>query len=51
MQKVAKVEEGQFTDQSVKDIAKLASNNQEADRTTLGKWHPDSSSYEQVAYE
>ena len=51
VQKVAKVEEGQFTDQSVKDIAKLASNNPEADTTTLGKWHPDSSSYEQVAYE
>ena len=51
VQKVAKVEEGQFTDQSVKDIAKLASNNPKADTTTLGKWHPDSSSYEQVAYE
>ncbi|GAB2027559.1 hypothetical protein [Lactovum odontotermitis] len=51
VQKVVKVENGQFTDWSVKDIAQLASKNSDADTTTLGKWQPNANSYEQVAYE
>ena len=50
VKKVVNITDGHFTEQSVKDIAKLAGNNSKANTTTLGKWDPGKKSYEQVAY-